>query len=808
MDPTYPPPPPNLPADDNIDLKRYLSLFLSNWYWFAIALFFAVAIAYAVNRWSEEYYTVSATLLIKDDEIGGVGSGMSGIFPGVEAFQSRQNLKNEMGILRSFTLNHRVMQRLSDFHVDYISVGRRRIVENRLYTSSPFVVRYDSLNHQRAGVPVEIEILPDDRYRLTINGDDEISRELMFGEPFREGGFDFSLQKRNPDYKVYNKEGSNRYYFYFNSPASLANNYRGKLSVSPIDDESTLVTLTTSGAVPGQEADYLNMLMDEYIQAGLEYKNQTASQTIDFIETQLSTISDSLHLAEGDLESFRLSNKLIDISREGSVISSNLEKIDAERTSLLLRKNYYEYLRDYVETKKESGDIVAPSVMGVSDQILVRMVEELSQLQQQKKQFSMNLYQTAGPLGVIEDNINSVRASITENISNGLLSINNSLSDADRRLAEIEKEIRKLPSTERQMINIQRKFDLNNTVYTFLLEKRAEAGIARASTVSDNRIIDRANAWSSQMIRPTTRKNYMMAIMLGLLLPAALILLIDFLNNKIIDRKDVERLTTVPIAGYIGHNGTKTELPVISKPGSTLSESFRSLRTNLKFFTREISCPVIAVSSTISSEGKTFISVNLAAILASMGKRVLVIGLDLRRPRIQRVFEADNGAGMSTWLAGEGEFSGVIVSTGINNLMFAPAGPVPPNPAELIETRRMGEFLEQARKEFDYVIIDTPPLAIVTDAMLISAYVDMYLLIVRQGYTSKSTLELIEELYKKGSVKNPAIVINDISAKGYYGHGLRYGNTIGYGYSYGYNYYDSQTYGRYTDSSKAYYKDI
>ena len=288
---------------------------------------------------------------------------------------------------------------------------------------------------------------------------------------------------------------------------------------------------------------------------------------------------------------------------------------------------------------------------------------------------------------------------------------------------------------------------------------------------------------------------------------AALILLIDLLNNKIIDRKDVEKHTTAPVAGYIGHNSTREDIPVISKPGSTLAESFRGLRTNLKFFTREVPCPVIAVSSTISAEGKTFISVNLAAILASMGKRVLVIGLDLRRPKIERFFEAGNGTGMSTWLAGEGNCSDIITATGIDNLMLAPAGPVPPNPSELIETPRMAEFIGQARKEYDYVIIDTPPLAIVTDALLISAYVDMYLLIVRQGYTSKNTLELIEELNKKGAIKNPAIVINDINNKGYYGYGLRYYNSGGYGYSYGYSYYDSKAYGRYSDSSKDYYGD-
>ncbi|HNR40759.1 MAG TPA: polysaccharide biosynthesis tyrosine autokinase [Bacteroidales bacterium] len=789
--------------DEGIDFKRYLSLFISNWYWFAVALFISMSIAYGINRWSEEVYTVSSTLLIKDDPSG----ALTNIFRGSDAFSNQQNVNNEIGILKSYNLNYRVMKELPDFWVVYTSVGKRGIAEQRSYKSTPFVVVYDSLSSQTMGQRIDIRIISDSGYRLSINGSRGFDKELSFGERFREQGFDFVIRLRNSSTFRYDPDASNRYYFRFVSPVSLANQYRSKLSVTPIKEEASLVTLSTTGYEPNQEIDYLNTLMRVYLEFGLEYKNQTAAQTIRFIEDQLGTISDSLRRAESNLENFRLSHRLIDISREGVLVQQKLEQIDAERTRLLMQKNYYEYLRNYVVSKNESADIIAPSVMGVTDQLLMRLVDELSSLLKQKRQLSLNLYESAEPLRVIDTGITNAYKALEENIENGLRNIESSVSDADRRLLEIEKDIRRLPSTERQMINIQRKFDINNTVYTFLLEKRAEAGIARASNVPDNRIIDDAGFFSTAMVGPKKRQNLMMALVLGLFLPALGIVLVDYLNNKIIDKKDLERRTSIPVIGYISHNSLKSEIPVAENPGSTLSESFRSVRTSLKYFLKDRTCPVISVSSTITGEGKTFVSINLAAIIAMSGKRVLLAGLDLRKPRIHRIFGAENEKGISSYLIGEEKYEDIVLKTEFKNLFYTPAGPVPPNPAELIDSEAMAGFIARAREEFDFIILDTPPVAIVTDALLLSPFSDFYLFVVRQRYTSRNTLALIEELRAGGNLKSIGIVMNDISMSGYYGYGLRYGYSMGYGYNYGYNYYSQYGKYGYSDSVKGYYSD-
>ena len=791
--------------NDNIDIKRYISLLISNWFWFAGSLFIALTVAYGINRWSEKVYTVSSTLLIKADQSG----GLSNIFPNNDGFKSQQNLNNEIGILKSYNLNYKVMNELPEFNVNYIMVGKRGIVETRLYKISPFEVNYDLLEKQIFNYRVGIKILSAQKYKLELDGKSNFEKVLSFGERFNEMGFDFTLNLRDKEGFNFNPDLSNRYYFYFENPESLASHYRSKLSVIPVVEDASLVTITTSGTVAMQEIDYLNKLMQVYLEFGLEFKNKTAAQTIEFIETQLAIISDSLHLAESDLESFKLENGFLDISSEGMLVQSRLEKIDAERTGLLLHMKYYKYLKEYIDSKKESEDIVAPSTMGIADQSLVRLVEELANFKQQKKQLALNLNQSLEPLKLIETNILTVEKAIRENINDAISNTKLSIVDADSKLSVVEQDIRKLPSTERKMINIKRKYDLNNTVYTFLLEKRAEAGIAKASNVPDNRIIDYAGSYTTSRIRPKEKNNLMIAVILGLLMPLISIVLIDMLNNKIIDKKDIEKITRVPIIGFISHNNLSSEMPVVEKPGSTLAESFRSVRTNLKYFIKDTKSPVISVSSTISDEGKTFISANIASIIAMSGKKVLLIGLDLRKPRIHKLFGVSNNTGISNYLIGQEEFDNIINKTQIENLWYAASGPVPPNPAELIDSPAMGEFIEKAKKAFDIIIIDTPPVAIVTDALLCSSFTDFYIFVVRQRYSSKNTLRLIDDLYKGENLKSVGIIINDISLSGYYGYGLRYGYSLGYGYSYGYNYYGTYSdrmYG-YSGSSKNYYND-
>jgi tyrosine-protein kinase Etk/Wzc len=792
----------NLQEDDNIDVKRYVSLFISNWYWFAISLLIALTLAYAINRYSSKLYVVASTLMIKDDQFAGGNRIVGSVIPGGDIFRSQQNMTNEISILKSYSLNRRVIDSLPEFQTVYYAVGKRNIAETQLYKICPFKVTAESIAIQPKNIKVNIRINSAKTYLLDFNGNKGSDIEIKFGERFSGYGFDFIIDLRDKSKYIFIADASNKFYFYFVGADELANIYRGALSVAPIDKESTIVNLSKTGFVPNQEVDYLNKLMDVYIMQGLETKNRMADNTIKFIDQQLGVVSDSLRRVEKKLQKLRLDNKLIDLSKDGTLLQSRYEKYDNEKTSLELQRHYFEYLQGYLESKDETGDIVSPNVMGVTEPTVGKLVQELNDLQKTKRQLALNLSEDLPPLNNLAESIHKLRLALSENIKNSLANTESLLDSANFKLEQVNKEIVVLPATESKRINIQRDFDINNTVYTYLLEKRAETGIAKASNVSDNKIIDRAQIFNAVQIRPESRGNYIKALLFGMLTPAIIIFFLYFLNNKIIDNEDIFRKTKVPVIGYISHNDSKEEVPVITNPKSSLTESFRSIRTSLKYFIKESDHSVVAITSTISSEGKTFISINLAAITALLGKKVLLIGLDLRRPRIHKILGIDNSVGLTSYLIGNCKYEDVIKETSIANLYYATSGPVPPNPAELIEDESMDKFIAKARKEFDYIFIDTPPVAIVSDTLLITRFVDVNLFIVRQRYSSKNTLELINELYKDEKLKHMSIIINDISLTGYYGYGIRYGYYKGYGYSYGKNYYGQYSYSRYGYSDK------
>ena len=802
--PTYPNgyPEPNDPQidDDSFVIRRYLSLFISNWYWFAASLFLSLTVVYGINRYSERIFTLSSTLLIKDDQNNGGMLIAKNVVPGSNVFNSQQNLNNEIGILKSFRLNKRVIDSLPEFKIVYMGVGKRNIVESRLYTDSPFQVKSDVIDYQPPNAKIYITINSATTYTLESIGKTKIGEIKQFGDTYKEHGFNFKINLRDPLNYKFEPDKSNKYYFYFARSQDLAGYYMGKLDVSPVSKDATLVNLSSSGFVEQQEADYLNKLMELFIYQGLESKNQTADSTGNFIEKQLKITAGLLNTAADSLQNFRLRNKLVNISEEGTMIQYRVDLFEKEKTTIDLQYQYYQYLKKYLETKNESGDIIYPTVMGVTDPGLAKLVQQLAEMQQKKKLLSMNLSPELPPVNLSDDNILITKQALSENVESSIINLERALYDATKRIDTVNEEIKKLPGTEREMISIKRQFDINNTVYTYLLEKKAENGIARASTVSDNKIIDRAEVFNSVQIRPKTKGNDLKAFIIGLFVPGLIIILLYYVNRKVIDNGDILKRTNTPIIGYISHNDNVKELPVITNPGSALSESFRSIRTTLRYFIKETPHPVIAITSTISSEGKTFISVNLAAVTALLGKKVLLIGLDLRKPRIHRLIGLDNNEGMSTYLSSNCEYEDVIKETSISNLFYAASGPIPPNPAELIDDDRMRMFIERAKKEFDYIIIDTPPIAVVSDTLLISRFVDVNIFVVRQRYSPLNTVELIQELYKDEKLSNMGIIINDISLSGYYGYGLRYGYYKGYGYSYGKNYYGHYSYYKYGSS--------
>ena len=772
----------NLYQEESIDIKKYLFKFLSNWYWFAITISVALAIAYMVNRYSEPIYTISSSLIISDkqSDVASVEAIIEEL--GRSRVRRKATVVNEISILKSYKIARMALEEL-DFGISYVGVGKREIAETKLYHNCPFIVIPDSSHSQIFGYPVLIKVLSSKEYLLEINDQYSIKKKLKFGETFESDIFKFRIVLRNPNY-AYDENNSNKYYFFFNNINSLANQYRSRLNIGVNDEKGSILTLSIRGYVPDKMATYLNKLSEVYIRSELTEKNLRAENTIRFIDEQLQNIVKDLNAAEKRLQEFRTNNQVFNLTQKGDLLFTELTRIQSEKMPFEIKNRYYNYLKEYIKNQDKNDPIVAPSILNINDPTLQALVNQYNEKLSKQNSFSNIAKEDTPNIMYLQNELNKLLESIKELVVASQQTNQITLEAFNQKINNTNQKISLLPLNERQLINIEREYKLNNELYTFLLEKRAEAGITKASNIADNKILDTARPENAHQIAPNRSQNYMMALVLGLGIPGAIILAFIFLNNKIIDKKDIERNTNFPIIGTIGHNEAHNEVPVYLDPKSSISESFRSLRTNLQYILHEEDQKTIMITSTISGEGKTFASINLATIIAMSNKKVLLVGLDLRKPTLHKIFNVSNETGISTYLSNQSNYETIIKETYIENLHIAPSGPIPPNPAELIETNNMSTFFKNAVKEFDYVIVDTPPLALVTDAMLVSVYTNVNIFMIRQNYSNKQIFELINDIGYNKKIKNINLLINDLKVPKHYGYSYNYGYSYGYGYRY------------------------
>ena len=783
----------NNQQNETIDIKKFVVKMLANWYWFALSLLITLCVAYVINRYTDPVYKQSAIVMVQDKD-NTLSGGVEGILEeqGILRRTRKKVVENEIGVLSSYTLVKKAITELPDFNISYFSMGRIRTVER--YKSCPFEVIIDTNRLNTSSHPVNVRILSDKEYLLEVNENMNVKKKMKFGEWFTNNKFTFCINLTKPFFNN-DADFSYQYFFIINDINQLTNTYKGKLSLNTTDKKSTLIEVATQGLVPQKEVDFINKLLEVYIRSGLEEKNTIALNTIKFIDEQLMDITDSLEINETKLKDFRQTNKLIDITKEGSFLYEKIDNVQSEKSKLTIKSKYFDYLKKYIIEGKDIKDVMVPSVIDINDPMLIKLLSDLNVLYTEKSSYSFASNSKNPAIEMVNYKIENIRKSLLENINNLIQATQISVKDVDSRIALVEAEIEKLPGTEKELINIKRKYNLNDQIYTYLLTKRAESGIAKASNVPDNKVIDNALFENSVQVSPKRSLNYTIAILLGLLIPIIIIIVVDFFNDKILDRNDVESTTKIPILGSIGHNNKNLDFVVFQKPKSSIAESFRTLRTNLQYLhvDEKLKTHVISITSTVSGEGKTFCALNLASIFALSGKKTVILGLDLRKPKLHKDFGIDNSIGVSTYLIGNDVIDNIIVSTAQENLSIVPSGPIPPNPAELLESERMHNLMEELKLRYDIIIIDTPPVAIVTDALLISKYTDTNIFVIRQNYSNKSVLKFVNNLYKEHDYKSLGILINDVKVPSYYGnrygYGYKYGS-YGYGYGYGYGYYD------------------
>lgn len=784
--------------EESIDLKQIIFRFLRYWYLFVLCILLALAVAWVVNRYTQTVYRVDTTVLLEPQSSPlDMSFNMWGWYPDMKM------IENEKGVLLSQSLIRRVSHSL-DFEVSYYGVGR--ILTSELYKEAPFTVVLDTLTPQPCDVRFNIVINSNQMYTLEAEG--EKVQTCYYGSDYNQkakvgfpvigklnihGKHRFGEVISGPNYNfkvILNSRFrpetiGQEMYFIFNDPKAMAREYK-QFNVDLINKESSIVKISMDGLNPRKTADFLNALTTNYMERSLQLKNQEATRTIRFIEEQMLGITDSLQMAESDLQQFRKSHKVMNLDAQSEQVLKAMEELEKQKAALVVSNMYYEYVRDYLRTNRDNlTGLTVPSSMGIDDPVLAGLIGELTMLYAKRTEAQQVAKEKNPMITSFDQRIQTQQRILSENINNILNNSQISLRQINNRIIALSGQIKQLPETQRMMFGMERKFKLNDAIYTLLLEKRAEAQITMASNMPDNEVIDTADPIWALPVKPNRTMNYAIAFMVGMILPLGFLLGKDYLNNKILDRKDIEKLTNIPVIGQIIHSESNHRLVVAEHPRSFIAESFRQMRTSLQFLTGGSDRMVILATSGIAGEGKSFTALNLATVFAMYGRKTLVMGYDLRKPGMYPDMNLTNTAGITTYLINQSNLEEVIQKTSIENLDFMAAGPIPPNPSELIASAENDALLEKLKEMYDCIILDTPPVGLVTDAWLLMKHATVSILVTRQNYTPRKLFENVIEEFARHSTGHAGIILNDYNAKkSNVGHGYGYGYTTGYDYGY------------------------
>ena len=771
-------------SNEFFDFKKFFEKISSNWVLMIISLSIAITIAFILNRYTIPVYEVESLVLIKAPKE--LGNSVSGLLYGQEVFgRSTTNIENEKVLIRSKRLVDRTLRELK-FNVSYYNDGNINNVE--LHDLSPIEVQVLTPNKRIPYTDLILcNIINNNKYSLEIPDNDFFSKlgilaqkknpnipklnglQGKFADTINVDGFKFVV---NFDKTKNRKRFENKVYFQISGYDRLTKIFQRRLKSDPYSEDASILRIYIEGTTPNKLIQFIDKLVSNYIKNELRLKNHMASRTIEFINSQILYMSDSLSLVEDRLESFKKQNTNLRLTNEGSTLQRGAVEYEKERARIILNNQYLEELYNNIN-ENQFEVVFIPSSVGINEPTLDKLISEFFGLQQDLSNIQVD-GATNNPLVLKQaQRIESLKVSILQNIINIQNANNGKIEFLNSKIKSLRSSIVSLPTAERQFIDIQRNYELNEDLYMFLMTKKAEAGIARASNTVDYRIIDTAAIKGITPLRPSPSLNYTMAVILGTIIPILLLYFKDAINNKVDSKETLDKLTDLPVIGMVAKNryGTK----IISKLGAktAIAESFRHVRSNLKYLIKsESQGKVCTISSSVSGEGKSFCSNNLAYIFSTFGKKVLLIDADMRKQENYRHFAVKNtnSKGLSDYLAGQATADEVTTKTCFANLSLITSGGLPPNPAELLLLGKMECLIDQMRTQFDYIFIDTPPIGLLSDSMELMTKANANLFVVRQGYTLKKQVTDSINTYKRLDVKHFAILLNYVNFEK-----LRYG---------------------------------
>jgi tyrosine-protein kinase Etk/Wzc len=754
------------------DLKGYLRRYLQYWYLFFLCVPLCLAGAYFYLMSTQPIYVSKTTLLIKDNKEK-VGADET-IMKEMAQFNGNKILENEIGILKSQLLMGMVVKQLN-LDVSYQTKDGLRTLD--LYAKSPVIVKPKLITEYALSHPLIIH--PEGRNRFRINNNKEL---FVLGSVLRTEWGLFSVEKGTPS-------AYQDIQISFHDQRAMTGAMLGRLTVGVLYPQSTMLELSFEDTSVQKARDVLNRLLDVYVQSSLNDKNSEASNTLKFIESRLGLITGELGDVEKDVESYKKNKGLTDISAESQLFLENIKENDNKLNEINTQIKVLESVDHYIENAKDGG--AAPATYMIDDPILVSLLTKFNELNLLHERHARTTQAENPLLETVTTQMNQTRQAIRENVHNLRRGMDATKQNLEGINTKFSSGLSTIPQKEREYVGIKRQQTVKENLYLYLLQKREETALAYASTVTDSRLID-APLSSYSPIKPKGSVIWLGAGLAGLVIPLILINIIFLLNSTVQNREEVENITNASILGEIGmmKAGKKKDpaaaiIKVTSR--SAVAEQFRALRTNLQYIGTG-NCRTIMLTSSISSEGKSFISINLAVSLASSDKRVILVGLDLRKPSLHNRLEISNVRGVSNYLVGQKNLDDLIQPSGVHpKFDVLSCGPLPPNPSELLSNGRLPELIADLRKEYDYVLIDSPPFGLVTDAALISEYVEATLYVVRFNHTHRDHLKHIKELQRTKRFANLNLIYNGVNYA--FSHGYVYGYG---GKSYGYHTEDDE----------------
>lgn len=784
-------------SEEQVNIQELLFRYLIHWPWFVVSIIICIACAWGYLRLTTPIYNISATVLIKDEKKGG-GASMSSDLEkmGLEGFvSSSSNVDNEIEVLRSKSLAREVVNNLGLF-VTYMDEDE--FPSKELYHTSPVLV---SLTHQEADkLPGRMEI------NMILQPTGALGVQITVGEkeyrkqfdklpavfPTDEGTVAFFANNDTLSAVCPENITKERHITAFiNRPFSVLKEYVNSLSIAPTSKTTSVVVISLENTNTRRGRDYINKLLEMYNINANNDKNEVAQKTAEFIDERIGIISKELGSTEQDLENFKRSAGITDLSSEAQIALTGNAEYEKKRVENQTQINLVMDLQRYMKGNEYE---VLPSNIGLQDAASAGAIDRYNQMLVERKRLLRTSTENNPTIINLDTSIRAMRTNVQATLDATLKGLQITKEDLAREASRYSRRINDAPTQERQFVSIARQQEIKSGLYLMLLQKREENAITLAATANNAKIIDEALA-DDNPISPKKTIVYLAALVLGVGLPVGVIYLIGLTKFKIEGRADVEKLTSLPVVGDIPLADEKTgSIAVFENQNNLMSETFRNVRTSLQFML-ENGKNVILVTSTISGEGKSFISANLAISLSLLGKKVVIVGLDIRKPGLNKVFNIPKKEhGITQYLTNTtANLMDFVQPSDINkNLFILPGGTVPPNPTELLARGGLEKAIETLKANFDYVILDTAPVGMVTDTLLIGRVADLSVYVCRADYTHKAEFTLINELAENNKLPNLCIAVNGLDLNSrkygyYYGYG-KYGKYYGYGKRYGYGY--------------------